>query len=137
MSKIVFNGIFLLISLRFLRVETRLDILINNAADRFMFLPRTESKDGFEMHLAIYLGHFLLTNLLMDMLKVCAPSRIINVSCKSHRYARINRFDMNLEKSYNQYQAYFQSKLANILFTRSLAKQLAATGIKSNRNSFI
>lgn len=95
-----------------------------------MFLPRTESKDGFEMHLAIYLGHFLLTNLLLDTLKLSAPSRIINVSCKSHRYAQINRFDLNLEKTYNQYQSYFQSKLANILFTRSLAKQLQATGMK-------
>lgn len=94
-----------------------------------MFLPRTESKDGFEMHLAIYLGHFLLTNLLLDTLKLSAPSRIINVSCKSHRYAQINRFDLNLDKSYNQYQAYFQSKLANILFTRTLAKRLQSTGI--------
>lgn len=118
--------------LRFLRAETRLNILINNAGNRFMFLPRTENKDGFEMHLALYLGHFLLTNLLMDTLKLSAPSRIINVSCKSHRYAQINRFDLNLEHSYDQYQSYFRSKLANILFTRSLAKRLQITGINQN-----
>lgn len=117
---------------RFLRVENRLDILINNAADRFMFVPRTESKDGFEMHLAIYLGHFLLTNLLLDTIKSSAPSRIINVSCKSHRYTRINRFDLNQYHSYNQYQAYFQSKLLTIIFTRSLAKRLESTGVTAN-----
>lgn len=105
-----------------------MDILINNAADRYRSV-RTESKDGFEVHLAIYLGHFLLTNLLLDTLKSSAPSRIINVSCKSHRYARINYFlDLNSEKFYNQYQAYFQSKLADILFTRSLSKRLQSTG---------
>lgn len=97
-----------------------------------MFVPRTESKDGFEMHLAIYLGHFLLTNLLLDTLKASAPSRIINVSCKSHRYARINRFDLNQYDSYNQYQAYFQSKLLMVIFTRELAKRLESTGVTAN-----
>lgn len=98
-----------------------------------MFMPRTESKDGYEMHLASnHLGHFLLTNLLLDTLKASMPSRIINVSSETHRFGRINRLDLNMEKSYNQYQAYFQSKLANILFTRALSKRLLATGVTVN-----
>lgn len=98
-----------------------------------MFMPRTESKDGFEMHLAVnHLGHFLLTNLLLDTLKASMPSRVITVSSVAHCYGRINRLDLNMEKSYNQYQAYFQSKLANILFARALAKRLLATGVTSN-----
>lgn len=98
-----------------------------------MFMPRTESKDGFEMHLATnHLGHFLLTNLLLDTLKASMPSRIINVSSEAHRYGRIYRNDLNMEKSYNQYYAYFQSKLANILFTRALANRLLATGVTAN-----
>lgn len=98
-----------------------------------MFTPRTESKDGFEMHLAVnHLGHFLLTNLLLDTLKASMPSRVITVSSVAHCYGRINRLDLNMEKSYNQYQAYFQSKLANILFSRSLANHLLATGVTSN-----
>lgn len=98
-----------------------------------MFMPRTESKDGFEMQLATnHLGHFLLTNLLLDTLKSSMPSRIINVSSEAHHYGRINQMDLNMEKSYNQYHAYFQSKLANILFTRALAKRLLATGVTAN-----
>lgn len=98
-----------------------------------MFMPRTLSKDGYEIHLAVnHLGHFLLTNLLLDTLKASMPSRVINVSCALHRFGRINRDDFNTEKTYNQYDAYFQSKLANILFTRGLAKRLLATGITVN-----
>lgn len=116
---------------RFLNLESRLHVLINNAGITFM--PRTESKEGFEMHLATnHLGHFLLTNLLLDTLKSSAPSRIITVSSAAHRYGRINQLDLNMEKSYNEYQAYFQSKLANILFSRALAKRLAGTRVTSN-----
>lgn len=116
---------------RFVRIENRLDILINNAG--VMFIPRTESKDGLEMQLAVnHFGPFLLTNLLLDLLKASMPSRIINVSSHAHRYGRINRTDLNMEKSYNQYHSYFQSKLANILFTRALAKRLLATGVTVN-----
>lgn len=98
-----------------------------------MYTTRSESKDGYEMHLATnHLGHFLLTNLLLNTLKASKPSRIITVSSAAHRYGRINCSDLNMENSYNQYQAYFQSKLANILFARSLARQLSDFGVTSN-----
>lgn len=98
-----------------------------------MLMPRTESKDGFEMQFATnHLGHFLLTNLLLDTLKASMPSRIVNVSGDVYKLGRINRNDLNGEKSYSEYQAYFQSKLANILFTRSLTKRLLATGVTAN-----
>lgn len=123
--------VFVFISSRFLAAESRLDVLINNAG--VMFVPRTVSVDGFEMHLAVnHLGHFLLTNLLLDTLKSSMPSRIINVSSNACRLGRINRLDLNMEKSYSQYDAYFQSKLANILFTRALSRRLLGSGVTAN-----
>lgn len=105
--------------------------MINNAG--VMTHERIESKDGFEMQLATnHLGHFLLTNLLLDTLKASMPSRIVNVSTGLYEYGRINRNDLNSEKSFNYFQAYSQSRLANILFTRSLTKRLLATGVTAN-----
>lgn len=106
-------------------------ILINNAG--VMFIPHTLTIDGFEMHLgANHLAHFLLTNLLLDTLKASMPSRVVVVSSNGHAFGRINRDDLNSEKSYNKYKAYFQSKLCNHLFTRALAKRLLATGVTVN-----
>lgn len=116
---------------RFLEEEPRLDILICNAG--VMNLPRLETKDGFEMQIGTnHMGHFLLTNLLLDRLKECAPSRIVIVSSIGHKFGRINREDLNSEKSYNKFRAYFQSKLANVLFARELSKRLHGTGVTAN-----
>lgn len=71
-----------------------------------------------------FLGHFLLTYLLLDLVKKSAPSRIVNVSSVAHVWGSINLDDINSEKSYDKKRAYAQSKLANVLFTRSLAKRL-------------
>ena len=95
-----------------------------------MACPFTKTSDGFEMQLGVnHLGHFLLTNLLLDRLKACAPSRVINVSSKLHNRGQINFEDLQSEKSYGGVRAYAQSKLANILFTRQLAERLDGTGV--------
>ncbi|XP_013773390.1 retinol dehydrogenase 11-like [Limulus polyphemus] len=113
----------------FKRTNDRLDILINNAAV-FALRERTLTVDGYETTFATnHLGHFLLTNLLLDLLKKSAPSRIINVSSESHRLGTIRFDNLNSERSYVSDIAYSHTKLANILFTRELAKRLARTGV--------
>ncbi|XP_060655202.1 retinol dehydrogenase 13-like isoform X1 [Drosophila nasuta] len=111
--------------------QDKLHILINNAG--VMRCPRMLTKDGFEMQLGVnHIGHFLLTNLLLDVLKKSAPSRIVNVSSLAHTRGAININDLNSEKSYDEGSAYSQSKLANVLFTRELAKRLEGTGVTVN-----
>ena len=68
-------------------------------------------------------GHFFLTFLLLDLLKHSAPSRVINVSSMAHAMGRIHFEDLSGEKNYHPVRAYAQSKLANVLFTRELAKR--------------
>ena len=111
--------------------EDRVDILINNAG--VMMCPFAKTAEGFEMQIGTnHFGHFLLTNLLLDKLKACAPSRIVNVSSYAHRMGKIDFDNLNSENGYNPYTAYGQSKLANVLFTRQLAKRLQGTGVIAN-----
>lgn len=118
-------------SKKYHELETQLHVLINNAG--VMAIPRATTKDGFEMQIGTNLmGHFLLTNLLLDLLKQSAPSRVVVVSSLFHWYGRINREDLNSEKSYWRWIAYGQSKLANILFTRELARRLEGSGVTAN-----
>ncbi|XP_018583404.1 retinol dehydrogenase 12-like isoform X2 [Scleropages formosus] len=108
--------------------EKQVNILINNAG--IMMCPYSKTVDGFEMQFGVnHLGHFLLTYLLSDLIKRSAPARIINVSSMAHSWGTIRLDDLNSETSYDSRKAYCQSKLANILFTRSLAKQLQGTGV--------
>ncbi|XP_045593373.1 retinol dehydrogenase 11 isoform X2 [Procambarus clarkii] len=110
------------------QTEPHIHALINNAG--VMMCPRWETKDGFEMQLGTnHLGHFLLTLLLLRQLKASAPSRIINVSSIAHTQGRMYWEDLQLKKNYDAKKAYCQSKLANILFTHELAKQLHGTGV--------
>lgn len=114
-----------------LREEPNLDVLINNAG--VFQCPYTKTEDGFEMQFGVnHLGHFLLTHLLLGLLKSSAPSRIVVVSSKLYKYGEINFDDLNSEKSYNRGSAYSRSKLANILFTRELARRLEGTGVTVN-----
>lgn len=115
---------------KFKSQEQRLDVLINNAG---LYCPLQRTRDGFEMQIGVnHLGHFLLTNLLLDILKGSAPSRIVTVSSLLHMFGGIKKYDLNSEKSYSNYSAYCQSKLANVLFTRALAKKLEGTGVTAN-----
>ncbi|XP_026782590.3 retinol dehydrogenase 13 [Pangasianodon hypophthalmus] len=109
--------------------EERVDILINNAA--VMRCPPGKTEDGFDMQFGVnYLGHFLLTNLLLDKLKDSAPSRVINLSSLAHIIGEIDFDDLNWDrKKFNTKKAYCQSKLAIILFTRELARRLEGTGV--------
>ncbi|KAG8583667.1 hypothetical protein GDO81_008497 [Engystomops pustulosus] len=115
-----------------LKEEHHIDVLINNAA--VMRCPHWKTEDGFEMQFGVnHLGHFLLTNLLLDRLKESGQSRIINVSSLAHIVGEIDFQDLNWEKKkYDTKAAYCQSKLANVLFTNELAKRLQGTGVTVN-----
>uniref|UniRef100_A0A8B9XQZ4 Retinol dehydrogenase 13 n=1 Tax=Bos mutus grunniens TaxID=30521 RepID=A0A8B9XQZ4_BOSMU len=112
--------------------EEHVHILINNAA--VMRCPHWTTEDGFEMQLGVnYLGHFLLTNLLLDKLKASAPSRIINVSSLAHVAGHIDFEDLNWEKrKYDTKAAYCQSKLAVVVSTKELSRRLQGTGVTVN-----
>ena len=108
---------------QFLAKYDRLDVLVNNAGATFN--ERQENVAGIEMAFALnHLGYFLLTKLLLDILKASAPSRIINVSSSLHKFGKIDFDDMPLEKGYTRSKAYRRSKLANIAFTYELARRL-------------
>ena len=104
--------------------ETKLHILVNNAA--IIPYERLETEDGFEMQFGVnHLGHFLLTNLLMGLIKASAPSRIINVSSGAHEMGVMDFDDLMSKKSYSMFNVYSNTKLANILFSLELSKRLA------------
>ena len=111
--------------------EAHIDILVNNAG--IMACPYMKTADGFEMQFGVnHLGHFLLTNLLLDRLKQAPAARIVNVSALAYKIGKINFDDLNSTQRYSSLAAYSQTKLANILFTRSLAKRLEGTRVTVN-----
>ncbi len=109
---------------------TQLHVLVNNAGATFP--GRRETVDGLEMTLAVnYLAPFLLTNLLLDVLKASSPARIVNVSSNSHEAGYIQMDDLQAEH-YRPMRVYGQSKLAVVLFTYELARRLEGTGVTVN-----
>lgn len=116
---------------QFKKEHKKLHILINNAG--VMRCPKMYTQEGIELQFGVnHIGHFLLTNLLLDTLKDSAPSRIVNVSSSAHKRGKIKFDDLNNDKSYEPGEAYAQSKLANILFTKELANRLKGTGVTVN-----
>jgi len=118
----------------FTRDHDRLDGLLNNAG--VMNTDEGKTQDGFETQLGInHLGHFLLTELLVETLKASAPARIVIVSSCFHdkaqgREGEIHFDDLHFdERSYDGWEAYAQSKLANVLHAKELAKRLEGTGV--------
>lgn len=106
-----------------------IDILVNNAG--FISLDRQETGEGLERQFGInHIGHFLLTMSLLDLMG--EGGRIVNVASGAHKTGKIHFDDINLTKGFNVIKAYSQSKLANVLFTRELARRVKDRGIMVN-----
>lgn len=106
-------------------------VLVNNAG--LWNTERQVTPDGYEMTFAVnHLGPFLLTSVLLDRLKASAPARIVNVSSQLHHRGHIDFDDLQYERGYKKVRAYCDSKLANVLFTRELARRLEGTEVTTN-----
>ncbi len=111
----------------FTATHDRLDILMNNAG--VMATPQMTTQDGFELQLGTnHLGHYALTGLLINILLATPNSRIVNVSSRAADDGRIRFDDLMFTDDYSRFEAYSQSKLANLLFTVELQKRLVASG---------
>jgi NAD(P)-dependent dehydrogenase (short-subunit alcohol dehydrogenase family) len=108
----------------------RIDLLINNAG--VMMTPYGHTADGFELQLGVnHLGHFALTGLLLGRMLGVPGSRIVTVSSNGHKPGRINFDDLQSQRRYRRMAAYYQSKLANLMFTYELQRRLAADKAKT------
>lgn len=115
----------------FTRKYPILDILINNAG--VVTIKRQLTKDCFEMDLGVnHLGHFLLTNLLLEPLKAAEQGRIVVVASGAYKIGALHYEDPTLARRFNPAKAYARSKLANILFTKELAARLQGTRVTVN-----
>ena len=114
-----------------LQRTNRLDVLVNNAGVFTRdYLPTV---DGLETQFAVnHLAPFLLTHLLRDLLVKSAPARVVTVSSEAHKRGQIRWDDLQGDRQYSGSQAYSQSKLANLLFNRELARRLGGTGVTAN-----
>jgi NAD(P)-dependent dehydrogenase (short-subunit alcohol dehydrogenase family) len=109
------------------------DVLVNNAG--LILRRRAETQDGFEETFGVnHLGHFLLTDLLLERLRAGSPARVVVVSSDAHKGARqgLDFDDLQAERKYRWAKAYSKSKLANIYFARELSRRLDGTGITVN-----
>ena len=108
-----------------------LHVLVNDAG--VAEVRRSVTVDGFETTFEVdYLSHFLLTNLLLNLLKGSAPSRIVNVSSVAHYGGHLDFDDLQMERGYEVMKAYSRAKLAQVLFTYELSRRLEGTGVTAN-----
>jgi NAD(P)-dependent dehydrogenase (short-subunit alcohol dehydrogenase family) len=113
------------------RKHARLDVLVNNAGA--VFQKRQLTVDGIERTLALnHLSYFLLTNLLLDLLRASGAARIVSTASGAHFWGRIAFDDLQHERGYEGLAVYSASKLANVLFTRELARRLAGSSVTAN-----
>ena len=111
--------------------EPVVDVLINNAGA--VFSDRRVTAEGLERTFALnHMSYFILTARLLDRLKATPAARIVSTASHAHRGATLDFDDLQGEKQFNGLRAYQRSKLANILFTRELARRLAGTGVTAN-----
>src|ERR1700761_124687 len=111
--------------------ETRIDVLINNAGA--LFSNRRATPEGLELTFALnHMAYFVLTEALRDKLIAAAPARIVSTASSAHQGASLDFSDLQSANGYGGFKVYGRSKLANILFTRELARQLAGTGVTAN-----
>ncbi len=115
----------------FQKKHTRLDVLINNAA--LITARRKLTDEGVEMQFFVnHLAYFLLTGLLLDVLRASAPARVVNVASTAHSRGVIDFDDLQLAEAYRGWQAYANTKLMNIVFTYELARRLEGTRVTAN-----
>ncbi|HEY5207827.1 MAG TPA: SDR family oxidoreductase [Stellaceae bacterium] len=111
--------------------EPRIDVLINNAGA--MFASRHVTEEGLELTFALnHMAYFIITNILLDRLRAAAPSRIVCTASIAHRGQDLDFADLQSSRNYGAMKVYGRSKLANILFTRELARRLTGTGVTAN-----
>ncbi len=111
--------------------ELRIDVLINNAGS--IFASRRLTEDGLERTFVTnHMAYFLLTHCLLDRLKASAPARVINTASAAHKGQTLDFADLQMARGYTAQKAYGRSKLANILFTRELARRLAGSRVTVN-----
>jgi NAD(P)-dependent dehydrogenase (short-subunit alcohol dehydrogenase family) len=111
--------------------EPRLDALVNNAGA--LFSDRRVTAEGLERTFALnHMSYFLLTAALIDRLKAARAGRIVSTASRAHRSAVLDFNDLQCRKGYFSFRAYQRSKLANVLFTRELARRLAGSSVTAN-----
>ncbi|RSM05783.1 hypothetical protein CEP52_006103 [Fusarium oligoseptatum] len=114
----------------------KIDVVVNNAA--VMAIPYSTTADGFETQFAAgHIGHFLLTNLIMEKILASESPRVVNISSNGHSFSPVRHYDPHFSakqkegETYNKWAAYGQTKTANMLFSLSLAQKLGSRGLQS------
>ena len=111
--------------------EPRIDVLINNAGALYAY--RQVTADGLERTFATnHLAYFVVTEALRDLLTAAAPARVVNTASGAHKGESLDFADLQFANGYDARTAYGRTKLANILFTRELARRLAGSGVTAN-----